>query len=108
MKSLASCDAFAEVSGLKSEEIECRNSLQAELLSIYRIEERSNTQNSKLHWLKVGDENSGFFHRFLSAQKRKNLITELVDDFGAATRSFHEIEGLILSFYKSLYKGCQV
>lgn len=99
---------IVEISGFNSEEIEYRNFLQARLLSIYRIEGRNNIQNSKLHWMKVGGENSGFFHWFLSTQKRRNLITELVDDFGAATRSFHEIEGLILSFDENLYKECQV
>ena len=89
----------AEIYGQNSREIVYRNYLQADLLSIYRIEERNQIQKSKLNWLKVGDENSGFFHRFLNAKKRVNLITELMDDIGAVTRSFHDIEGWILSFY---------
>lgn len=78
--------------------------MQAKLLSIYETKERNRIQKSKLNWLKVGDENLGFFHCFLNAKKRRNLITELVDDFGAVTRPLHGIEGLILSFYENLYK----
>ncbi|TYK07162.1 putative reverse transcriptase - beet retrotransposon [Cucumis melo var. makuwa] len=81
----------AEIYGQNSREIVYRNYLQADLLSIYRIEERNQIQKSKLNWLKVGDENSGFFHRFLNAKKRVNLITELMDDIGAVTRSFHDL-----------------
>ena len=59
---------------------------------------------SKLNWFVLGDENSGFFHRFVNAKKRKNLITELVDEQGVITKSFCDIERVILGFYEGLYK----
>ena len=31
----------------------------------------------------LGDENTNFFHRFLAAKKRCNLISELIDDQGS-------------------------
>lgn len=43
------------------------------------------------------------FH-FLAAEKRRNLITELINDQGVATRSFQEIECLILDFLDCLHK----
>ena len=60
-------------------------------------------QETKLNWLSLGDENTIIFHRFLAANKKKNLIAELINDHKIPTISFKEIEDLILEFYRSLY-----
>ena len=73
-------------------------------ISIYRVEERNCIQKSKLNWLVVGDDNTGFFYRFLNAKKRGNLITKLVDEQGEARKSFWDIERLLLGFFDGLYK----
>ena len=47
----------------------------------------------------------------MAANKKKNLIAELIDDHELLTISFKEIEDLILEFYRSLYTktpGCNV
>lgn len=75
-----------------------RLALKAEFLKILKEDERNLIQKSKLNWLKLGDENTSFFHRFLAAKKRKNLISELINDHGHSTTSFREIEVLILNF----------
>lgn len=80
-------------------ERDLRISLKAELLSLYCIDERNLMQKNKLNWLSLGDENSKFFHCFLSAKKRRNLILGLINDQGVVTTSFKEIEDLILGFY---------
>ena len=49
------------------------------------------------------NEDTSFIHRFLVARKKKNLITELVNEQGVPTKSFRELEGLILDFYGNLY-----
>lgn len=72
-------------------------------MSLYCIDERNLMEKRKLNWLSLGDENSKFFHRFLSAKKRRNLISELINDKGAVTTSYKEIEELILRFYNTLY-----
>ena len=54
--------------------------LKADLLELHKREERDLIQKRKLNWMKLGDENTKFFHRFLSAKKRRNLISELVND----------------------------
>lgn len=82
------CDATAVLVGLNVEELVFRSALQAEILSIYRIEGHNFIQKSKLNWLAVVDENTSFFHRFLNAKKKKNLITELKDDEESMTKSF--------------------
>ena len=75
MSKLEKYDSVAELIGLNQEELNSRAALQAELLSIYQNEERNFIQKSKLNWLSLGDENTSFFHRFLNAKKRRNLIT---------------------------------
>lgn len=88
-----------------SVELNLRMSLKAELLEIVKLDERNLIKKSKLSWLKLGDENTSFFHHFLSAKKkgRENLISELTDDQDISTTSFREIERMILNFYSSLY-----
>ena len=78
-------------------------SIKSDILAIYRREERDLIQKSKLNWLKLGDENTSFFDRFLAAKKRRSLISKLIDDQGTPTVSFNGIESLIIEFYKSLY-----
>ena len=78
-------------------------SIKLDLLARYRREERDLIQKCKLNWLKLGDENTSFFHCFLTAKKRRSLISELIDDQDTPTVPFNGIESLIIKFYKSLY-----
>lgn len=84
-------------------DLSLRITLRVDLHAIYRTEERNLIQKIKLNWLKLGDENTNFFHRFLDAKKRKNLISKLINEQGSSTSSFREIEDIILDFYSSLY-----
>ena len=88
LKEIEICDSIAKLSGLNPDALAFCSSLKADLMSIHRVEERNHVQKSKLHWLKEGDENSGFFHRFLAAKRRRNLISELINEQGEATKSF--------------------
>ena len=103
LKALANEEAKDEQLALASESSNLKWMLKADLLELYRSEERDFIQKNKLNWLKLGDENTKFFHRFLAAKKEKNLISELVNDQVVRTSSYVEIEGLILDFYRLLY-----
>ena len=103
MSKLEKYDSVAELIGLNQEELNSRVALQAELLSIYQNEEYNFIQKSKLNWLSLGDGNTSFFHRFLNAKKRRNLITELKNDDGVVSTSFRDIERLVLEFFESIY-----
>ncbi|XP_021321426.1 uncharacterized protein LOC110437330 [Sorghum bicolor] len=54
--------------------------LQLEQEEIYWV------QRARANWLKHGDRNTNFFHRFASSRKKRNLVKGLVDDQGI----FHE------------------
>ena len=103
LSELEKYDSVAELIGLNEEELGSRTAMQAELISIFQNEERNYIQKSKLIWLSLGDENTGFFHRFLNAKKRRNLITELKDDNGVVLTSFRDIERIVLEFFETLY-----
>ena len=45
--------------------------MEADLLELFRMEERDLIQKSKLNWMKLGDVNTKFFHRFLAAEKKR-------------------------------------
>lgn len=70
---------------------------------MYQMEERRLIQQSKLNWLRLGDENSSFFHCFFTAKKRGNLVTELNNEQGVPSKTFREIESIVLGFYSSIY-----
>lgn len=77
-----SLDLIEECFGLSSGERGKRCVLQNGLLNIYIEKEGTLIQKCKVHWLKEGDENTKFFHRYLAAWKRKALISELKNDSG--------------------------
>lgn len=55
-----------------------RSSLAAEILSIASAEEALWKKRCKTHWLQEGDENTAFFHRYVTANTRKNHIGEIL------------------------------
>ena len=70
MRELEIIDGFAESVGLNEVELAHKSAIQTKLLCIYRTEEINFIQKNKLNWLAIGDENTGFFHRFLNAKKK--------------------------------------
>jgi N-acetyl-beta-hexosaminidase len=49
-------------------------------VSLAKAEESFLKQKSWNQWLKLGDQNNGFFHRSLKVKHAKNTITHLWDD----------------------------
>ena len=64
-------DLLAEEGHLTDGESDLRSSLKTDLMFLYRIEETSLIQKSKLNWLKLGDENTNFIYRFLGGKKKE-------------------------------------
>jgi hypothetical protein len=51
-------------------------------VSFAKAEEYFLKQKSRNQWLQLGDQNNGFFHRFLKVKQAKNTITHLWDERG--------------------------
>ncbi|TYK18951.1 uncharacterized protein E5676_scaffold418G00380 [Cucumis melo var. makuwa] len=51
-----------------------------------RLEEASLRQKSRIRWLKLGDQNTAFFHRFVYSRMSRNSLLSLVDSDGDGSR----------------------
>ncbi|KAK1381256.1 hypothetical protein POM88_028000 [Heracleum sosnowskyi] len=70
--------------------------------SIAALEEkRFLKQQSKIHWLRVGDQNNEFFHKSLQTRKNRNRISSILNDEGRCVES-QEMVDQFVSFYKNL------
>lgn len=104
MSELMLLDSKAEEGALSIVESEVRIKVKGELFDLYLKEERNMLQKCKLQWLNEGNENTRFFHRYLAARKRKNLISEFTSLSGIPLVSSVEIKAEFQSFYSSLYQ----
>ncbi|XP_070019089.1 nuclear pore complex protein NUP98A-like isoform X2 [Nicotiana sylvestris] len=66
------------------------------------VEESILRQKSRVHWLKLGDTNSTYFHANIKNRITQNQIRSLVSDRGEMIQSEKGIEDEILGFYKQL------
>lgn len=62
-------------SGLTEEELGLRKKLKEEIQDIANKEEISWKQKSRINWLKHGDNNTSFFHKFANGRKARNFIS---------------------------------
>ncbi|CAL1401992.1 unnamed protein product [Linum trigynum] len=56
--------------------------LSAEVKTLREAEESFLMQKSREVWLKVGDSNSGYFHRSVKIRNKRNMIRSLIYDEG--------------------------
>lgn len=59
-------------------------------------------QESRLLWLKQGDNNTSFFQKMATAHRRINTIDRLIDR-GEVVEDPVEIRSTMINFYKELY-----
>jgi hypothetical protein len=60
-------------------------------------------QRAKVHWLKHGDRNTKYFHRFASERRKNNRIRRLVREDGEVVTDEDGILSLVTSYYRSLF-----
>jgi len=63
---------------------------------------------SRAIWLKEGDRNTSFFHRFANARRERNTIWSIKDDLGNILSSQEEITREAVSFFHSHFKRREV
>ena len=64
------------------------------------IEEKYLKQKSKLHWLKVGDQNNKTFHRAVMTRMSRNSIREIQKPDGSITTNAEEIKKEAERFFR--------
>ena len=60
-------------------------------------------QRSRVQWLSEGDNNTKFFHRKASSQRRKNKIDALQKPDGSVTEDHGTIKSMTREFYANLF-----
>jgi Reverse transcriptase (RNA-dependent DNA polymerase)/zinc-binding in reverse transcriptase len=65
-------------------------------------------QRSRVRWAMLGDKNTGFFHNAATVRRRQNQILTLHRDDGSWTDTEHQTKGLLVRYFKELYKQSDV
>lgn len=76
--------------------------LKANLWDLYRSEERSWQQKSRIKWFLDRDRNTKFFHAYASNRRRINYIDKIVVN-GRLINHPSEIKEEVACFFESLY-----
>jgi len=61
-------------------------------------------QKPKLHCLKYGDANSGFFHRDIKARIQHNRVYSIQDRYGAVLNGFNEAGDVFVDYFSILLR----
>eukprot|EP00253_Pinus_taeda_P031081 PITA_31081 len=83
------------------EEVEKKNSKKDEEEATWRLKSRA-------IWLKEGDKNTNFFHKFANSRREKNTIWRISDGKGGFYVSQHDISKEVVRHFKNQYKRREV
>jgi hypothetical protein len=76
-------------------EKECLHSF----LSISSAEENFLRQKSRVQWLNLGNNNSGYFHKTVKVRNSFNLLKSIKDDAGNVVNDMQGIKRVVTGFY---------
>ncbi|XP_074346146.1 uncharacterized protein LOC141684909 [Apium graveolens] len=65
-------------------------------------------QRAKQFWLKEGDQNTRFFHRFALSWRKTNLIQRIKDSAGVWRETPEEIQVVIEEYFSAIFKASSV
>ncbi|KAL4279285.1 hypothetical protein GQ457_03G012310 [Hibiscus cannabinus] len=62
-------------------------------------------QRARANWMKSGDRNTSFFHKFASYRRKRNRVDRLVDDSGKVVNSNENLLRVATDYFKKLYQS---
>lgn len=66
-------------------------------------DERFWEQRMRTNWLKVGDKNSTFFHKYASVRRSRNRILSLQSNEGKETAEESELHSIARGYFMDLF-----
>ncbi|XP_038996093.1 uncharacterized protein LOC120120532 [Hibiscus syriacus] len=77
-------------------------SLRCKLWEVYRKEERSWLQKSRVRWISEGDRNTSFFHNFASSRRRTNSIVSMLEN-GVRVEDPISVKSIVQPYFRKVY-----
>lgn len=79
------------------------NEARWEFLQLLEKQEIYWKQRAKQFWLKEGDQNTRFFHKYASQRNKTNLIARIKDDSGQWCENLEDIQKVIENYFSNLF-----
>ncbi|XP_058180107.1 uncharacterized protein LOC131298648 [Rhododendron vialii] len=73
-----------------------------QLLTMLRAEESLARQKSRVQWLKLGDQCTSYFFKFVTNRRNRSKLTNLVLEDGSLTHDIEVIKSSFVTFYTDL------
>ena len=73
-----------------------------EFLAACKGEESMLRQESRIQWLKLGEQNSKFFHRSIKSRINKKKTVQIEDEFGNTFSSYSKVVSTTVNHFQNL------
>ncbi|WOH11566.1 hypothetical protein DCAR_0831055 [Daucus carota subsp. sativus] len=81
------------------------NETRSEFLNLLERQEVYWKQRSKQFWLREGDQNTRFFHKFASGRRKNNQISRLKDRNGEWVDNVQGVQNIITEYFSTLFNS---
>lgn len=81
------------------------NEARDEFLKLLEKQEVYWKQRSKQFWLREGDQNTKFFHKFASGRRRQNQVLRLQNAAGEWKEDKDEVRQIIQGYFSDLFQS---
>ena len=99
LSELLGLDAKEDLSGLSLEDQTCCTQIKGEIAHLASLEEISWRQKSRFLFVKVGDNNTHFFHQVANSHRRTNYLRGIEVD-GVLHEDEEEVRSKVVHFYQ--------
>ena len=65
-----------------------------------RVEEAAMRQKSRIRWLKLGDQNTSFFHRSVRSRQSSNTLRSVIDPDGNLLTNHDQVTQVVVNYFK--------
>ncbi|XP_042952312.1 uncharacterized protein LOC122289407 [Carya illinoinensis] len=79
--------------------------LEKELGLLLEKEDLKWKQRAKRSWYKLGDKNTKLFHECANQRRKRNCISEIIDDQGRCVKDHKGIEEVFFQYYSNLFSS---